>query len=93
MPIAGPESHQHYEQDRIDRHLPTKNPVDESPVDEVQELVGTLRQEFARGLVREKSLKDAARRRRVKILMASLLVPAGALLAAAIVDLVTRRSH
>jgi hypothetical protein len=93
MPIAGPESHPHYKQDRIDRHLPTKNPVDDNPVDEVEELVGILRQEFAHALVREKSLKDAARRRRIKILMAGVLVPAGALLAAAIVDLVTRRSH
>jgi hypothetical protein len=88
MPIAGPESHQHYEQDRIDQHLPTNNPVDE-----VEDLVGILRQEFARGLVREKSLQDAARRRRIKILMAGVLIPAGAILAAAIVDLVTRRSH
>ena len=79
MPIAGPDSHLSRKTDHRAECTPPKDPIDE--------LIETLREEFKRGFVREQARKEAAKRKRLTILLLALAVLAGILIAAALVGI------
>lgn len=76
MPIAGPEPHAHRKKDRPDETNHAKDPM--------HEMVENLRDEFKRGHLLQKGLGEAAKRRRIVILLVSLLVLAGFIIIAVV---------
>ena len=62
------------EKDLLDGLVPGKDPLDE--------LIEELREQFKRGYLARAAQKEAARRRRIKITLAVLILLAGAIVAA-----------
>jgi hypothetical protein len=77
MPIAGPDSHSSRKTDQIGERTPVEDPM--------EKLIETLREEFKRGLAHQQARKKATRRKRLIILISTLVVLAGIILTATLV--------